>query len=634
MQNYELETIVSSILKFIEKMTGCNLKELTEQSSFKGTLGTYINAKDLFAINNNIQSGEYGIAYEKEVTFLKNFLSEIRLSHNFDRLIEECKELGSILLEAHTIFKDYMIWVAEEKKHFREYLFNNELLKEEEKTDDFLNKFSYEWVDAAKKSVQSKLLQLYNFGNASNATLSIGHTVPYSISDALCISDNINLCIGTNKGENEDVCYARLALKIDRELAFSHFIITIQYKDRIWLVTDKPVMPNPRFRENSRNPYRWREEAFENIQLPYGLLDDIAEWRKESKAIAKENSSEVYIKSIRDFLPPASKILIKLIIEELIYNVIPMKQHNLKKIGFAGETIKLLGVGNEQVADNDYFSQINREANEERLNSIIYPTSTELIKIDPTKAVAQYVEAGELCTEDEVRKIALWSQKEEMRRHKQKLLNDAYTRERMRADEEELNKVLFDNIENLYEVIFSADMVFMCIEDEKAKCFGAPAGLTTLQIFDASLFKSRYSQQYLTNYHINKFRDMCHVANCIVCDCENPVNLQLKVFTYKELCGILRIKREQLPFTFQNYISDHYMPYYGNTILDNVNPEYMIYDPRSREHRYYYSIGIPLNKRCFNKLRKKYWKYEKSLVTINYTKGTINIQEYNKSSNL
>ena len=634
MQNYELKPVVSSILQFLEEMTGCNLKELTEQSSFKGTLGTYINAKDLFAINNNIQSGEYGIAYEKEVTFLKNFLSEIRLSHNFDRLIGECKELGSILLEAHTIFKDYMIWAAEEKKYFREYLFNNELLKEEEKTDDFLNKFSYEWVDAAKKSVQSKLLQLYNFGNASNTTLSIGHTTPYSISDALCISDDINLCIGTNKGQEEDICYARLALKIDRELAFSHFIITIQYKDRIWLVTDKPVMPNPRFRENSRNPYRWREEAFENIQLPYGLLDDIAEWRKESKAIAKENSSEVYIKSIRDFLPPASKILIKLIIEELIYNVIPMKQHNLKKIGFAGETIKLLGVGNEQVADNDYFSQINREANEERLNSIIYPTSTELIKIDPTKAVAQYVEAGELCTEDEVRKIALWSQKEEMRRHKQKLLNDAYTRERMRADEEELNKVLFDNIENLYEVIFSADMVFMCIEDEKAKCFGAPAGLTTLQIFDASLFKSRYSQQYLTNYHINKFRDMCHVANCIVCDCENPVNLQLKVFTYKELCGILRIKREQLPFTFQNYISDHYMPYYGNTILDNVNPEYMIYDPRSREHRYYYSIGIPLNKRCFNKLRKKYWKYEKSLVTINYTKGTINIQEYNKSSNL
>ena len=144
-------------------MTAQSILSNCSQSSFKGTLGTYINAKDLFAINNNIQSGEYGIAYEKEVTFLKNFLSEIRLSHNFDRLIEECKELGSILLEAHTIFKDYMIWVAEEKKHFREYLFNNELLKEEEKTDDFLNKFSYEWVDAAKKSVQVLTVNNINY---------------------------------------------------------------------------------------------------------------------------------------------------------------------------------------------------------------------------------------------------------------------------------------------------------------------------------------------------------------------------------------------------------------------------------------------------------------------------------------
>lgn len=332
MQNYELKPVVSGILQFLEDITGCHLKNLEGQTSFKGSIGRYCNTKDLFTINNYIQSGNYEIAYEKEITFLKNLISEIRFSHRIDELIQDCEDVGNALLKAHHIFKDYAEWATEEKIRFREYLFNNEFLKEEEKTEDFLNKFSYEWVDAAKKSVQSKLLQLYNFGNASNTTLSIGHTVPYSISDALCISDNINLCIGTNKGENEDVCYARLALKIDRELAFSHFIITIQYKDRIWLVTDKPVMPNPRFRENSRNPYRWREEAFENIQLPYGLLDDIAEWRKESKAIAKENSSEVYIKSIRDFLPPASKILIKLIIEELIYNVIPMKQHNLKKI--------------------------------------------------------------------------------------------------------------------------------------------------------------------------------------------------------------------------------------------------------------------------------------------------------------
>lgn len=623
-------TKVSSILQFLERITGCNLKDLENQSSFKGTLGTYINAKDLFIINNYIQNGEYNIAYEKEIIFLKNLISEIRFSKCLDGLIQDCKEMGYILLETHNILKDYQEWVSEEKKHFREYLFNNEFLKEEEKTEDFLNKFSYEWVDAAKKSVQSKLLQLYNFSKASDTVLNIGHTVPYSISDALCISDDINLCIGANKGQEEEICYARLALKIDRELAFSHFIITIQYKDRIWLVTDKPTMPNPQFRENTRNPYRWREDAFENIQLPYGLLDQIEEWRKESKAITKENSSEVYIKSIRDFLPPASKILIKLIIEELIYNVIPMKQFDLKRIGLARENIKLLGNGKTLEEVDDVFVKINQEANEERINSIIYPTSTEIVKVDPTKAIAQYVEAGELCTVDEIQKIAIWSQKEEQRKQKQKLLDAAYTRKKMRADEEELNKVLFDNIENLYEVVFSADIVFMCIEDEKARSFGSTTGDTIIQICDTSLFKSSYSKQYLTNYHINKFRDEWHVANCVMCDCENPVNLQLKIYSYKELCGILRVKREQLPYTFQNYTANLYVPYYGNTILDNVNPEYKVLDPRSRELQHYYSIGIPLNKRCFNKLRKKYWKYEKSLVTINYTKGTIKIQEYDK----
>ena len=403
-------------------------------------------------------------------------------------------------------------------------------------------------------------------------------------------------------------------------------------RDKIWLVTDKPTMPNPQFRENTRNPYRWREEAFDNIQLPYGLLDHIEEWRKESKAVAKENSSEVYIKSMRDFLPPASKILIKLIIEELIYNVIPMKQFDLKRIGLAGENVKLLGNGKTLENVDDIFVKINQEANEERINSIIYPTSTELIKIDPTKAVAQYIEAGELCTVDEIRKIAIWSQKEELRRHKQKLLNDAYTRERMRADEEELNKILFDNVESLYEVVFSADIVFMCIEDENARSFGSSTESAIIQICDTSLFKSSYSKQYLTNYHLNNFRDEWHVANCVMCDCENPVNLQLKIYSYKELCGILKVKREQLPYTFQNYTANFYVPYIGNTILDNVNPEYKILDLRSRELQHYYSIGIPLNKRCFNKLRKKYWKYEKSLVTINYTKGTIKIQEYGKGT--
>lgn len=174
---------------------------------------------------------------------------------------------------------------------------------------------------------------------------------------------------------------------------------------------------------------------------------------------------------------------------------------------------------------------------------------------------------------------------------------------------------------------------YMCIEDQPLKNFGhSPEAKNYIQICDHRAFTSVFSLQYITNYHINKFRDFYRFVNCVECDCEKPTRLQLKIFTYKELCGILRVKREELPYTFQNYTSDFYVPYVGNTILDNVNPEYLILDPRSKEHRNYYSIGIPLNKRCFNKLRKKYWKWEKSLVTINYSKGTIKIEQYDNQT--
>jgi len=137
MTDNTIKTKATKLFKFLEKITGCNLKELVEQTSFSGTLGAYANARDLFAINNYIQNMEYEIAYEKGITFLRNLLPNIRFSSKIDQLIEDCEEMGHILLAAHEFFKDYAAWTSEERKHFREYLFNNEFLKEEEKTEDF-----------------------------------------------------------------------------------------------------------------------------------------------------------------------------------------------------------------------------------------------------------------------------------------------------------------------------------------------------------------------------------------------------------------------------------------------------------------------------------------------------------------
>lgn len=624
-----------ALLQFLEQISGCNVKELKEQSSFSGKIGAYLNARDLFDIDNYVQNKEYAIAFEKGISFLKKFISEVRFSYKIEKLIDECAQMGQILTKAHDFFESYSLWMAEERSRFREYLFNNEFLKEEEKTEEFLDKFNYEWVDLVKKSVQEKSFQIYNFRECTDTFLQHDHALPYYISDALCISDDIYHCISFNKNLREDKCFARLSLKIDHELAFSYFIITVQYKDRVWIATDKPSFVNPRSKQTTRNPYRWRSETFENTQLPYGILNDIEKWRKESKEITNKNNSEIYIKSIKDYLPPVSKILIKLIIEELIYNIIPKKQYELQKIGYANESINLIGSDKASMnIEDDGFIGINKEANDSRIDDIVYPPSSEIIEVNPTNAVMKYVDTESLYTVDEMRKLAIWSQKEEQRRIKQRILDNAYTGEKIAEDEEKLNKIIFDNLENLYQIIFSAEQVFMCIEDDKTKTFGKPLSQPIIiKIFDSTCFKSSYSDMMLTNYNEQKNKKIDQEARCVVCNSERPTNLVLNIYSYKELVGILNVERDVLPYTFQNFTAHQYVPYYGNYILRNVNPEYLIIDPFSKRYQNGYRIGIPLNKRCYNKLRKKYWKHEKSLVIINYTKRSIQIKKFEDDNN-
>lgn len=627
---------VTQILQFIEKTTDCYVKDMCNTSSFHGTIGQYGISKKIFAIYNYIQTGDYGIAYQKEIDFINELLHNFRLSSDFTELIKECQEIGNLFLEAHKIFQEYVIWNTEERKKFKEYLFNNEFLKEEEKTEELLDKFSYEWVDLAKKSVQSKLLKIYNFGNPSDKTLDFNHTIPYIVSDAFCISDNINVCIGKNLKPNDEKCFVNLGFKIDKEILYSYFVITVHYKDKTWLITDKPSFANPRAKECRRNPYRIREEAFDNIMLPYGVIDDIEEWRKESKSIAKQESSEIYIKSIKDYLSPTSKILFKLIIEELIYNIIPAHQHEFKRIGLVSENIKLIGTNTDKNLEDNVFININKEANDKRVKEILLPPTSELIEVSASKAIAKYVDSSELCTIDELHSLAVWAQKEEKRRNKQKILDEAYTSDQMRSDEEALNKIIFDNIEKIYAILLSGNEVYMTIKEERDLSFGIRHDGQELcfRICNTGEFKSQLCHQNIVNYKRYTFRSYLYMPKCLVCDHDHPAYLELKIFSYKQLCPILQIPRQELPLTFQNYMSYHFIPYEGNTILDNVNPEYRIIDRRSYRYRNYYTIGIPLNKRCYNTLKKKYFKYDKSHVIIDYENNSFQIQEYDQSNDI
>lgn len=637
--NFDIETTVNEIFHFLERITDVNIKDVISSNHFHGTIYSYSTTERLISIYKYIQTRDYSIAYEKEINLLTDKISSYSLSQeNITDLPSLYEKFSEILKTSAEYIREYNIWNSTERVKFRNYLFNNEFLKEEEKTDEFLNKFNYEWVAAAKKSVENKLLQIYNFGNSVNSAdsvLNINHNTPYFVSDALCISDDINLCIAPNKASDEEKFNISVALKLDKELLYSYFIITVHYKDKTWLVTDRPVFVNPRSKETSRNPGRRREDAFSNIELPYEILNDVDKWRQKSREIAKEKSSEIYIKSIKDYIAPESKILLKLIIEELVYNVIPQHQFDFKRISLFSDSVKLLAsnsTNNISTENTDNFVNINKEENDKIINDIVFPKNTQIIKIDPITAVAKYSDMDPLCTLEEMENLVVWSEKEESRKNKQALLNQAYTQNKD-ADEEKLNRLLMDNIEKLYEVFLSGTEVYMKIKGEPNKQFGCSEDEERIyQISDNSEFKTPFTAMYLIDYKTRNYRSERLDPHCIVTGSTKPNFLNFCIFSYKQLCSILNIKREELPYIYQNYLAYSYRPYYGNSILDNVNPEYLLMDPFSKRHYNVFTIGVPLTKRSFNTLMKKYKRFEKSLVEIDYDNRTIEIKEYKKNS--
>ena len=87
--------------------------------------------------------------------------------------------------------------------------------------------------------------------------------------------------------------------------------------------------------------------------------------------------------------------------------------------------------------------------------------------------------------------------------------------------------------------------------------------------------------------------------------------------------------RRELPRLFWNYKTFQFIPYYGNSILDNVNPEFLVKDPLSEHYPNQYTMSIHYDKLCHKKLLKKYRKYEETVYVIFKNGEVLDVCEYN-----
>lgn len=601
------------ISKFLNVDIESRLKE-EPNGIHKVNLGTYGKEKQLFEVYCLIQQEDYHPAYQKCADLVNEILGDIRIRF---KTPSELEELGYDLVKFASILKDFNEYFADESIKLKNYLFSNKWLREDEKVDDLVKHFNWNWINDARNSIKKGFVKTYVTTGNPNI---IPETVRYVVSDAIVITDSqIPL---HSKPTEDDLVHVSIFMKIENIIDYSFFIIRFQYHDTCVIATDKMKFVNPRVATCSRNPSRRREEYYENVDLPYYIIDDIIKWRKDSKAITKEPGQETYIKQITKYLHPAAKICLRLLIEELVPNL--RFTQTQERIGYAGETIKLLASSNIQSTESK-FSKCNYKACEQFAKELVLPTTNALVVKSKSELLAKHGSPTSLLTLSESASLGEWLEHESVREQKQTQL-DEYSKTNTTPDRKKLQLMFHENFENIAEILFSGDEVFAYLIDAPVYTpTFASSGVDNIQCICAGVTDSKEGIPMCT-VHANTSDDksIYDYFRCINHDeTRARVKLSLRIQTWKQLVCLLSVKREELPFTFQNYNVHHWTPYYGNPIIDNVNPEFLVKDYLSQYYSNGFSIGFYLCRNCVNAYYKQHKKFKRSLVLMSYIHNCV-----------
>lgn len=614
------ESRAYQVFRFLEEVTGNNIEEKIENppSVRKGTFKTFYDERRLFTIFKYLSSGDEKAAHTEAISFLKELFSDISLSDD----PSEMKETASIIVKAANFIKEYNDFFTRDFEIFKTELFGIPFINTDEIIDDNAKLIDRRFKSKIQQTINEQTcVKTYKFSGTSALEES-----QIIVSNTILITSDIT-SINTLKKDDNIRCY--VICKIEEPIEYTYFLFVVTYRDSIWITTDQTEFANPRTKQTRRNPSRHREHLWDNVYLPYDIIDDVTKWRKESGTLMKGDEKEFYTRDITTYLPFVAKISLWYFIHSSISYI--LNNSDIPRIGLVQDFNQKLLEGHITV-DESTFTNINAELCQKRVDELILPTSTEIVLASQIQEVSKYVEPNWLCTPENYTNLVAWSEKESLREQKQKALFE-YWESHRKEDADKLSKLFQERYEHLLPILFSGKDVYIYIMDaDPTSSFGDKGRTFIPKIFTTNECNNNWAE-FDIEFLPKKSNWYKYCRNC---GRYKTSTYFLKVHSYAEIMALLRCERTYLPQNYINYKSFLYLPYYGNSILDNVNPEYLIKDPLSSKMSNSYPIGICLCKRCIAKLYKKYFRYTKSLVLFNENKlvDIVDYESYIKENNL
>lgn len=145
-----------------------------------------------------------------------------------------------------------------------------------------------------ENAVKQKLFKLYSYreGNgvlSPNTKFRIYPTIGISQS----LEEWLQFLEQQNPSISDDSAIVTLFLKLDYVSDhYASFVVSIHQKDSIWIASDQLDFNNPRNRQAARKPDRDKEKHYENVSLPYEIVEELDKLRKSNNDIVNLNSIE------------------------------------------------------------------------------------------------------------------------------------------------------------------------------------------------------------------------------------------------------------------------------------------------------------------------------------------------------
>ena len=352
--------------------------------------------------------------------------------------------------------------------------------------------------------------------------------------------------------------------------------------------------------------------------LPYCLIDKVIEKRGNARDLSTQAGNEIWTFPLEEYFCENIYYVIKYTIEKIL------SDYQVKCLLSSDSGIKLLEAKNNvDMSDDSHFNQTNIDI----LNGIvdeIYGDKTTAPVVQSNQLIEQLGVSSELMTLEEIETNTQYlAHKQVVEMHEREKWGDAYDRDGDGISDygiydeqrKQLLSMFKEKSNEIEKYLFAGKNVFLHDIDHPVlySGFGEHSYYRCYEPFVSKLHDCGSRVTYNRN---NRY-----LIDCLGKDGNSVKDgffRSVSFLRYTEIACLLGVNRNELPSLFRDYISFRYLPYIGNSILDNVKPEFtaLQYDYVSIHNRNYFVVTFPYCGHCHRRLYKKYMVSEDAVIVI------------------